>query len=101
MSITEILAGYYTPDERGRRPPESLYGSLKMWAHLQRLGVPVARATIERLMRQRGWRGAIRARKVRTTIADPAAQRAPDLVTRHFTATRPDELWVADSPTRR
>jgi len=27
MSITEILAGYYTPDARGRRPPESLYGS--------------------------------------------------------------------------
>ena len=30
VSITEILAGYYMPDERGRRPPESLYGSLKM-----------------------------------------------------------------------
>jgi putative transposase len=31
MSITEILTGCYTPDEYGRRPPESLYGSLKMW----------------------------------------------------------------------
>jgi len=96
MSITEILAGYYTPDERGRRPPESLYGSLKMWAHLQRLGVPVARCTIERLMREHGWRGATRARKVRTTVADPAAERAPDLVKRQFTAACPDQLWVAD-----
>ena len=32
-TITEILAGYYEPDADGKRPPESLYGSLKMWAH--------------------------------------------------------------------
>jgi putative transposase len=34
-TITEILAGNYEPDADGKRPPESLYGSLKMWAHLQ------------------------------------------------------------------
>lgn len=96
MSITEILAGFYESDERGRRAPESLYGSLKMWAHLQRLGVPVARATVERLMREHGWRGVARAKKVRTTVADPAADRAPDLVKRQFTAAGPDQLWVAD-----
>lgn len=39
-TITEVLAGIYEPGERGRRPPESLYGSLKMWAHLQRQGIP-------------------------------------------------------------
>jgi putative transposase len=38
MSITEILAGFDTPDERGRRCPESLYGSLKRWAHLAAAG---------------------------------------------------------------
>lgn len=32
-TITEILAGYYEPDAEGKRPPECLYGSLKMWAH--------------------------------------------------------------------
>ena len=51
-TITEILAGYYEPDEHGRRRPESLYGSLKMWAHLQREGIPVAKSTVERLMRK-------------------------------------------------
>jgi transposase InsO family protein len=96
MVVTELLAGYYEPDERGRRRPESLYGSLKMWAHLRRQGVPVARCTVERLMRQHGWRGATRAKKMRTTVADPAAARAPDLVNRCFTAARPDALWVAD-----
>jgi hypothetical protein len=37
-----------------------------------------------------------RARRVRTTIADPAATRAPDLVKRCFAADRPDELHVRD-----
>ncbi len=37
-TITKILAGYYEPDEHGRKKPESLYGSLKTWAHLQREG---------------------------------------------------------------
>jgi transposase InsO family protein len=96
MSITEVLAGYYEPDEHGHRPPESLYGSLKMWAHLRRHGVPVARSTVERLMRTNRWRGATRARTARTTVPDPSAQRAPDLVNRQFSAERPDQLWVAD-----
>jgi putative transposase len=42
-TIAEILAGYYEPADDGRRTPESLYGSLKMWAHLQREGIPVAK----------------------------------------------------------
>jgi transposase InsO family protein len=96
MSITELLAGVYEPDQRGRRAPESLYGARKMWAHLQRLGFPVARCTVERIMRGRGWRGVTREKKVRTTIPDPAAARPPDLVNRCFTAFRPDALWVAD-----
>jgi len=96
VTVTELLAGYYVPDEHGRRRPESLYGSVKMWAHLQRLGIPVARCTVERLMRANGWRGATRAKKVRTTISDPAATRAPDLVGRQFRVPAPNQLLVAD-----
>jgi putative transposase len=95
-TVAEILAGIYEPDERGRRPPESLYGTLKMWAWLNRQGIPVAKCTIERLKRAHGWRGATRARRTRTTAADPAASRAPDLVRRRFTAARPGQLHVAD-----
>jgi transposase InsO family protein len=95
-TITEILAGVYEPDEKGKRPPESLYGSLKMWAHLQRQGIPVARCTVERIMRGHGWRGAMRTRRVRTTDRDPTHTRAPDLVRRRFRAPRPEALWVAD-----
>jgi putative transposase len=96
MTITEVLAGFYAPDEYGRRPPEALYGANKMWAHLQRQGIEVARCTVERLMRIHGWRGVTRAKKVRTTIADPAAGRAPDLVDRHFGVEAPNVLLVAD-----
>ena len=95
-AVTEILAGIYEPDANGRRPPESLYGTVKMWAHLNRQGIPVARCTVERLKRAHGWRGATRGRWVRTTVADPAAARAPDLVRRQFKAARPGQLHVAD-----
>ena len=94
--ITHVLAGYYEPDEHGRKPPESLYGSLKMWAHLNRQGIAVARCTVERLMRAHRWEGVRRVKKVRTTVADPAADRAPDLVKRRFRAPAPNRLLVAD-----
>jgi putative transposase len=95
-TITEILSGYYEPDEHGRRKPESLYGSLKMWAHLQREGIPVAKSTVERLMRRNGWQGVRRCKKVRTTIPDPDAVRPPDLVDRQFGVAAPNVLLVAD-----
>jgi transposase InsO family protein len=96
LVITEVIAALYEPDEHGRRKPESLYGSLKMSAHLQRQGITVARCTVERIMRANGWVGVTRAKHVRTTISDPAADRAPDLVKRQFGAKRPNELFVAD-----
>jgi putative transposase len=96
-TITEILAGYYEPDSEGKRPPECLCGSLKMWAHLQRQGIPVARRTVEKIMRRNGWRGVTRARRPpRTTEADPAAARAPELVGRQWRVGAPNLLEVAD-----
>jgi putative transposase len=44
LALTGVLAGFYEPDEHGKRPPECLYGSLKMWAHLNREGIQVAAA---------------------------------------------------------
>lgn len=96
VALTGILADYYEPDENGRRRPECLYGSLKMWAHLNREGIPVARCTVERLMKANGWAGIRRCKRVRTTQADPVAERAPDLVNRQFRAPAPNRLVVAD-----
>jgi putative transposase len=74
-----------------------VYGVRKVWQQLRREGHAVARCTVQRLMRQLGLRGIIRGRRFKsTTQPDTAAPRPADLVTRQFTATRPNELWVAD-----
>lgn len=54
------------------------------------------RSTVERLMKANGWRGVTRRKEVRTTIADPAAGRVPDLVDRKFGVAAPNVLLVAD-----
>ena len=73
-----------------------VYGVKKVWKQLNREGVPVARCTVARLMRDLGLEGAVRGRKFTTTVADDAAARPLDLVDRDFTATRPNQLWVSD-----
>ena len=72
------------------------YGSKKVWKELQREGPPVARCTVVRLYRALGLRGIVRGRRARTTLPEPLAHRPQDLVQRDFTATRPNQLWLAD-----
>jgi len=74
-----------------------VYGVRKTWKQLKRQGVDVGRDHVARLMRQEGLEGMRRGKKKRTTIPDEAAlERARDLVQRDFTASRPNEKWVAD-----
>ena len=71
------------------------YGYRRMWLALRRAGEPVARCTVQRLMRRAGIQGAKRrGRPWRTTRPDP--HRRPDLVERDFSASAPNRLWVAD-----
>jgi transposase InsO family protein len=73
------------------------YGYRKTWKAMLRAGETVGRDHVKRLMRQHGIQGAKRRGKPwRTTTPDPSANRAPDLVDRDFSATRPDALWCAD-----
>jgi putative transposase len=59
--------------------------------------VRVGRKRVARLMRELGLQGVSRrGKKPRTTIADPKAPPAPDLVERRFIAERPNQLWLAD-----
>lgn len=80
------------------REHHEVYGPRKVWRQLRREGRPVARCTVERLMRAEGLQGVVRGRRVRTTRpgADAAAERPDDLVERQFRAERPNQLWVAD-----
>jgi len=82
--------------QRVRRENRKVYGPRKVWLQLHREGIEAARCTVERLMKKLGLRGAVREKKVRTTIPAEDAARPGDLVERNFTATRPNQLWVAD-----
>jgi len=76
---------------------DQVYGPRKVWKQLRRERTRVARCTIERLMREMGLHGVSRGRAWKvTTQPDPATARPTDRVDRHFTATRPNQLWVAD-----
>ncbi len=73
-----------------------VYGARKVWRQLNREEIEVARCTVERLMRWMGLQGAVRGKKCKTTIPDEESPRPADLVNREFTASRPNQLWVAD-----
>jgi putative transposase len=79
-----------------------LAGARKVW-HLLRRDAniadrfgPVARCTVERLMRRAGLQGARRSRRFVTTKPDKSAQRPPDRVNRDFSAEAPNRLWIVD-----
>jgi putative transposase len=74
----------------------SVYGRRKLTKAAQRRSMDVGRDQVERLMKRQGIRGASRAKKRFTTNADASHLRAPDLVTREFVASAPNQLWVAD-----
>jgi putative transposase len=85
-----ILAAWTTSDRT--------YGAPRLHAELRLAGgVKVGKKRVARLMRELEIQGVSRRRgRVRTTIPDKRAAPAPDLVQRNFSASRPDETWVAD-----
>ena len=72
------------------------YGARKVWRQLKREGFRVARCSVERLMRSAGLQGAVRGKRIFTTISDPQGPRPADLVERDFSAEAPNRLWLAD-----
>jgi len=97
-ALGETIEATFFDRNKGR----GVYGARKMWHQLRRdrvtgvSGEPVARCTVERLMRELGLRGVRRGRPTITTRPDRHSDRAPDLVDRDFTAARPNQLWVVD-----
>ncbi|HZZ59466.1 MAG TPA: IS3 family transposase [Opitutaceae bacterium] len=80
---------------KGRKGRE-VYGARKVWLELSRQGVPVARCTVERLMRDLEV-GGVRSRRKRprTTVPGDPAGRPSDLLQRCFDAPAPNRRWVA------
>ena len=73
------------------------YGAPRVQAELRNAGERHSRKRIARLMRQAGLIGASHRRGGPvTTRCDQEERPAPDLVARDFSATGPNQLWVAD-----
>ncbi len=73
-----------------------VYGVRKLWRQLRREGIPVARCTVERLMRELELKGVVRGKTRKTTVSDDMVERPADLVDRNFHASKPNRLWIAD-----
>ncbi len=73
-----------------------VYGADKVWKQMNREAIPVARCTVERLMRFLGLQGTRRGKTMRTTVPDQSVPCPLDRVNRQFVADRPDQLWVSD-----
>jgi len=73
------------------------YGSPRVHQELVKRGVPCGRRRVRRLMRRAGLEGRCKKRWRKTTVPDPAAERAKDLVQRHFgPCTELDRRYVGD-----
>jgi putative transposase len=75
---------------------DGTYGAPRILEDLREQGERVGQKRIARLMRREGIQGVHRRRGVRTTRRGATGHEAADLVRRDFTATGPNQLWVAD-----
>lgn len=73
-----------------------VYGARKIYKQLKREDINVAWCTVRRLMKEMGIEGIRRGKRHKTTESDPKAQRPADLVKRNFSASKPNQLFVAD-----
>ena len=76
---------------------DGTYGVPRIHAELAAAEVRIGRKRVARLMRAAGIVGVHRRRWIGTTVREPAARPAPDLVERQFRADEPNRLWVADA----
>ncbi len=108
-------AGYYAWRQRGpshrtqedatltvrirsvHRASRGTYGAPRVRAALAAEGTVISRKRVARLMRASGLTGVRRPRRrVHTTIINPSAPVAPNLVAQNFVAEAPNRLWFGD-----
>ncbi|MEU9222691.1 IS3 family transposase [Streptomyces sp. NPDC048376] len=76
---------------------DGTYGAPRITAELrEENGEAVNHKRVARIMRASGLEGVRLRRRHRTTVPDPAAAKAPDLIGRDFTAAEPNTKYVGD-----
>ncbi|MFJ8197152.1 IS3 family transposase [Streptomyces sp. NPDC096152] len=78
------------------RESDGTYGVPRITAELREDGERINHKRIARVMRSMGLAGVRLRRRHRTTIADTAAVKDPDLIGRDFTASEPNTKYVGD-----
>ena len=78
------------------RASRGTYGAPRIQRDLREAGHHIGRKRVARLLKAAGLCGVSRRKWITTTVRAPHARPAPDLVQRQFTATQPNQLWVAD-----
>ncbi|WTK17604.1 IS3 family transposase [Streptomyces sp. NBC_01525] len=78
------------------RKSDGTYGVPRITAELREAGERVNHKRIARVMRGAGLAGVRLCRRHRTTVADPAEAKAPDLIGRDFTASESNTKYVGD-----
>ena len=88
--LTEILAAH--------KASRGTYGAPRITRALRARGLRTSRKRVARLMARRGLAGRARRRTKRTTISDPAAAKAADLLQRDFAprSHKLDGVWCGD-----
>jgi putative transposase len=75
---------------------DKTYGAPRIHAELEDRGPQAGLNRVARVMREAEIQGVSPRKWRRTTLRAKRARPVPDLVDRDFTATGPDQLWVAD-----
>jgi putative transposase len=75
---------------------DGTYGAPRVHAELDERGPPASLNRVARVMREAGVQGVSPRKGTRTTLRAGKGRAGPDLVDRDFTATGPNQLWVAD-----
>ncbi|GAA1182585.1 hypothetical protein GCM10009578_024790 [Streptomyces rhizosphaericus] len=78
------------------RESDGTYGVPRITAELREAGERINHKRIAPVMRSIGLAGVRLRRRHRTTVAGPAAAKAPDLIGRDFTASEPNTKYVGD-----
>jgi len=82
---------------RAYKASRQTYGSPRIRAVLAREGIQAGKHRIARLMRENGIVGkAPKRKRPRTTQRTEGARVAPNLLAQEFTASRPNQVWLAD-----
>jgi transposase InsO family protein len=88
--LTEKITAIHTESK-------GTYGSPRVHRVLRKAGTECGKRRVRRLMRQAGLEGRCKKRWRKTTVADPAAEAARDLIGRHFgPGAEVDRRYVGD-----